>query len=1467
MIHNIDQIEINDIYNNKYIMDIVNPNDFKDLQTIITDNFVNVSIPHLYIGALDANGGYYSGAPGAYTDYIRDFSKIIVNNNYFIYAYQKFTKYGDLIEYVSMLDTNEFITSSEYQYRLQFKLKSDINYYIKEEELNNIILEFKQFNRFVTTKNITWDETCNMNDFKTPGIYEIYGERTVKTDNLPIMNEGSGHSIAGKLTVVASTLQPNNTEICVTQFLQLSNRVGGEGATYIRTYNENNNGMNGWSPWQKQMGMVETVVNTDTDSFGSDIFTKGYAVSTGNGLNGMIDNGMYSGIYTDGIAYGGIWDNNLGKPIYIIEPDNMDFLETFVLVVINDYAASGKLNLPRHITQLKYAVDAITGQSSVKKRVGTGNDTISWGDWNELDGTKTIIWGSSSNINTFVTAGTYDIYGERTNTEDNLPINNSNPGNTIHAKLEVLDSSIPDSSKDTDKCITQKLTLSNRVGGDGNIYIRTGRGKTYDSINWEPWASLQTNINVGILTDYSSFNNFIDNGIYSGAFTLLDYETFVMVVINDYDISSKWGYSRKISQFKYTLTSRGEVKFQTRTGTGSNTITWNDWSDINEDNIKNLINTEISKLANTDADLINRIQQLVDWMTEHGTEVEAITSAIATNATAIEAEEQRAITAEDVLQKGIDAQGVALEKEVEAIKNGSTIVGQAREVYSLTGRTDDDNFLIRTTAGRNTIGDGVASIKKIGGNIVKNLVGDFNDKNAGRIDFKEIGGYYFLTTKTTNSAGDTAVRLNSRSTIVGHKYYVAFNAKSGYPISAFIKIFSSTNYLFLRKNIADCTYLSTVVTAEDAQSTILIYPYGYVGNTNIGDIAMFSHPLMIDLTEMFGAGNEPDKDTCDKLFGSMDALPQGLTIANPTAFKSVGYNQFNPENVLKGKTIDENGAIVDNPATDIAVVPCLPCKVGVGENNGYCIHGEFEDSDIKVYLTPLNPMEVDGDLYMHELTPDATKGTYVPLIKGYMLIVTPSTHNLCCHFLWGEDRNKHDYEPYVESVVELPTIPQMSEWGLAGIKTSGTPVCDEIDFERGVYIKRVGAVDLGSLSWVYDTANSAFRTTINTMKPSQTSKEYVSGFVQDKYNIDNTSGVSTMTDKSARRYNKSIYIKDSSYTNATSFKDSLQGTMLYYELETPEEYPISTKALNYIGSDYGTEQFLGTKVPLNANTLYYMRSLVGETRNFLDKMYNNTKKESANEVADYITNGIEENKAKAEEAPNLALRSLFIAAGAEYNDTDTDTTKTTPWGETVTHKAGHYYLNGLGDITEAQMTKIYNRGYFNDDDKCPLGYSTWHSIRTNLGRKGMWNPTIKGSYFAYSTQQETLILHIYLQSKDSGNVSFSSETNVAYFCGNSPKLRIIDPRMTLTCNKWDDTSFISCPALEEVRVKYLKSNIVFKDSPVLSKATVLCMIQNAAPTIAITITLHQDAYARLAEDAEIVAALEAQPLITLVTAE
>ncbi len=238
-----------------------------------------------------------------------------------------------------------------------------------------------------------------------------------------------------------------------------------------------------------------------------------------------------------------------------------------------------------------------------------------------------------------------------------------------------------------------------------------------------------------------------------------------------------------------------------------------------------------------------------------------------------------------------------------------------------------------------------------------------------------------------------------------------------------------------------------------------------------------------------------------------------------------------------------------------------------------------------------------------------------------------------------------------------------------------------------------------------------------------------------------------------------------------------------------------------------------------------------------------------------------------EKGKQLALRSLFVAAGAEYNDSGADITKTAPWGETVTHKAGHYYLNGLGDITEAQMMKIYNRGYLNDNDTAALGYSNGgvNRVRTNLCRAGMWNCSLPNYICVSNTTIEIVNLHITTSNVILDNCIITFSDSESLFHGAS-KLAVIDTRCLLYSPLWKNSTFKGCQLLREVRINTLKSNISFADAPLLSKRSVQLMIEKSIPTTTITITLHPDAYARLANDTDIVAALEAQPLVSLVSA-
>ena len=218
-----------------------------------------------------------------------------------------------------------------------------------------------------------------------------------------------------------------------------------------------------------------------------------------------------------------------------------------------------------------------------------------------------------------------------------------------------------------------------------------------------------------------------------------------------------------------------------------------------------------------------------------------------------------------------------------------------------------------------------------------------------------------------------------------------------------------------------------------------------------------------------------------------------------------------------------------------------------------------------------------------------------------------------------------------------------------------------------------------------------------------------------------------------------------------------------------------------------------------------------------------------------------------------SLRDLYISAGAKYNET-----------------TGYYELNGLTDITEEEMRKIYLLYITNTSQSQHL--VSWlsypNSFRTNIAPHMYYVPNIQNS-IGDNAVLEVLVLSVsalYIQS------------SVATAHGSFPKLRRVVGYWMYESNNPSNFNFSygqpfsNCPLLEEIRMNKINKSHTFAVSPNLSKESVLYMITNANPPSgatagSIAITLHPTAYARLKDDADIVAALEAKGgIITLVSA-
>ena len=222
------------------------------------------------------------------------------------------------------------------------------------------------------------------------------------------------------------------------------------------------------------------------------------------------------------------------------------------------------------------------------------------GTLHALDGAIKVVWDASSNMDEMNITGLYYITGNRANTSDNMPMNNTGE---IIAWLRVANVDAVNSF------LTQVLELGNKDGGEIKVYTRR-----YNGSSWSAWQMLQPMTELG---QVDSLDGFIDNGMYSGALTNGD--TFTIIVINNYAVAASAGQERSISQFKYSLTLSGGVQFQHRTGKGAAAIAWSEWQNVGEERMPIV---DESQLDNIGGDM----SQFLDAITNLGARYYTVTS-------------------------------------------------------------------------------------------------------------------------------------------------------------------------------------------------------------------------------------------------------------------------------------------------------------------------------------------------------------------------------------------------------------------------------------------------------------------------------------------------------------------------------------------------------------------------------------------------------------------------------------------------------------------------------------------------------------------------------------------------------------------------------------------------------------------------------------------------------------------------
>lgn len=151
------------------------------------------------------------------------------------------------------------------------------------------------------------------------------------------------------------------------------------------------------------------------------------------------------------------------------------------------------------------------------------------------------------------------------------------------------------------------------------------------------------------------------------------------------------------------------------------------------------------------------------------------------------------------------------------------------------------------------------------------------------------------------------------------------------------------------------------------------------------------------------------------------------------------------------------------------------------------------------------------------------------------------------------------YAPYHSNVYPIPETIR----ALPGYGWSAGTARNYVDYENKRYVQCVSSVDLGTLAWSYRPEQQRFYAIADSITGKfSESFGIVPNIVVAKYDIVCFNDITTKTDNmkasAVKTANDYITIRNTAYTDATAFKQAMQGVMLYYELETQIVTDIST---------------------------------------------------------------------------------------------------------------------------------------------------------------------------------------------------------------------------------------------------------------------------------------------------------------------
>lgn len=347
--------------------------------------------------------------------------------------------------------------------------------------------------------------------------------------------------------------------------------------------------------------------------------------------------------------------------------------------------------------------------------------------------------------------------------------------------------------------------------------------------------------------------------------------------------------------------------------------------------------------------------------------------------------------------------------------------------------------------------------------------------------------------------------------------------------------------------------------------------------TVVGGIT-YNKAQLFDLTQMFGSGNEPTTVAQFQAMFPDDYYPYNageLKSIAPTSVEASGVERFQmfQNHNFSNTVVDTREYVIfmisqlKSPYTrffsQILQEPGLVDAVFTTPASGKCQikhNGSVRDIDFYYFTSVKNHKYY---IYINFTSTNPTVAGGVTYDKAQLFDLTqmfgagnePATP---AEFWQRVPERLYSYNPNDYKSANIPS----SKYFPDGMKSAGS-VYDEINFLSQKAIKRIGAVDMGTLNWSYTNVSQFFYTLLpgaypfgNNVIPNIICSAYEPRIYSLVANISASDGGININGKDFQPIPR-LSVKDRRYSSAAAFKAAMSGVMLYYELETPVETAIT----------------------------------------------------------------------------------------------------------------------------------------------------------------------------------------------------------------------------------------------------------------------------------------------------------------------